>query len=107
MDVSKRVIKEGNGTDKPSKGDQVIIEYTGNLYDPSVGPEKDFRGEQYVQRMPDLPCTSLARSSSDQGFPIYRFDSSEGRGPFETQIGVGEVIQGASDLYASGDVATS
>ena len=48
MGVTKKVIKEGNGTDRPSNGDEVTIEYTGNLYDPSVDPEKDFRGKQYV-----------------------------------------------------------
>jgi len=35
--------------DRPNKGDEVTNEYTDNLYDPSVGPEKDFRGKQIKQ----------------------------------------------------------
>ena len=33
MGVTRKVLKEGNGKDKPKKGDEVTIEYTGNLYD--------------------------------------------------------------------------
>jgi len=29
---------------------------------------------------------------------LYRFDSSKGRGDFETQIGVGKVIKGILDM---------
>jgi FK506-binding protein 1 len=48
MGVTKKVIKGGNGTDWPKKGDDVTIEYTGNLYDESKGSENDYRGKQYV-----------------------------------------------------------
>ena len=47
MGVTKEVLKEGNGQDMPKKGDTVFIEYTGNLYDPSVGKQGHFRGKQY------------------------------------------------------------
>ncbi|KAI4138865.1 MAG: hypothetical protein L6R39_006568, partial [Caloplaca ligustica] len=67
MGVTRKVIKEGNGVDKPKKGDQVTIEYTGNLYDESKA-DNDYRGK--------------------------KFDSSVGRGDFKTQIGVGKVIRG-------------
>ncbi|KAI4218784.1 MAG: hypothetical protein L6R36_008752 [Xanthoria steineri] len=67
MGVTRKVLKEGNGTDKPKKGDVVTIEYTGNLYDESKA-DNDYRGTQ--------------------------FDSSVGRGDFKTQIGVGKVIRG-------------
>lgn len=30
MDVTRKVIEEGTGTEKPHKGDEVTIEYTGN-----------------------------------------------------------------------------
>jgi len=60
-------IREGNGVDKPKKGDTVIIEYTGNLYDPEA-QDGFHRGKQ--------------------------FDSSVGRGDFKTEIGVGRVIKG-------------
>ncbi|KAK3167623.1 hypothetical protein OEA41_010750 [Lepraria neglecta] len=50
MGVTRKVIKQGNGTDKPKNGDEVTIEYTGNLHDSSVGPEKDFRGKQYADQ---------------------------------------------------------
>ena len=34
--------------DKPNKGDEVTIEYTGNLYDPSKSDDH-CRGQQYVR----------------------------------------------------------
>ena len=49
MGVTKKVISAGNGTDKPKKGDEVIIEYTGNLYDEAQGEDNDYRGKQSVQ----------------------------------------------------------
>ncbi|KAL8866886.1 MAG: hypothetical protein Q9174_006019, partial [Haloplaca sp. 1 TL-2023] len=67
MGVTRKVLKEGDGTTKPKQGDQVTIEYTGNLYDESKA-DNDYRGKQ--------------------------FDSSVGRGDFKTQIGVGKVIRG-------------
>ncbi|KAI4116489.1 MAG: hypothetical protein LQ345_003105 [Seirophora villosa] len=69
MGVTKKVLKEGNGTDKPKKGDEVTIEYTGNLYD-EANADNDYRGKQ--------------------------FDSSVGRGDFKTPIGVGRVIRGTA-----------
>lgn len=63
--VEKIVLKEGSSTSKPTKGDIVTIEYTGNVRDPSA-PEE--RGKQ--------------------------FDTSKGRGDFVTAIGVGKVIRG-------------
>ncbi|KAI4234206.1 MAG: hypothetical protein LQ349_003946 [Xanthoria aureola] len=80
MGVTRKVLKEGNGTDKPKKGDVVTIEYTGNLYDESKA-DNDHRGTQ--------------------------FDSSVGRGDFKTQIGVGKVIRGMEStcfLEKSADV---
>jgi len=68
MGVTRKVLKQGNGADRPQKGDEVTIEYTGNLYNEEKGAGNDYRGNQ--------------------------FDSSKGRGPFITQIGVGMVIKG-------------
>lgn len=45
MGVERKVLKEGNGTDKPKKGDEVTIEYTGNLYDEEEA-DNDYRGKQ-------------------------------------------------------------
>ncbi|KAL9136987.1 MAG: hypothetical protein Q9175_001821 [Cornicularia normoerica] len=70
MGVTRKIVTKGNGTDKPKKGDTVTIEYTGNLYDEAKGSKNDFRGKQ--------------------------FDTSKGRGPFKTEIGVGKVIKGTS-----------
>ncbi|KAL8732053.1 MAG: hypothetical protein Q9166_003006 [cf. Caloplaca sp. 2 TL-2023] len=67
MGVTRKVLKEGNGTDQPKKGDEVTIEYTGNLYDEKEAGN-DYRGNQ--------------------------FDTSVGRGDFKTKIGVGQVIRG-------------
>ena len=43
MGVTKHTLKPGNGTDIPQKGDDVVIEYTGFLYDESA---PDHKGKQ-------------------------------------------------------------
>ncbi|KIW91760.1 uncharacterized protein Z519_07729 [Cladophialophora bantiana CBS 173.52] len=65
--LQKVILSPGNNSDYPTRGDEVLIEYTGWLYDAS-NPDEDFKGSQ--------------------------FDSSVGRGDFKTAIGVGRVIQG-------------
>ncbi|EXJ68965.1 peptidylprolyl isomerase [Cladophialophora psammophila CBS 110553] len=65
--LQKVVLSPGNNSDYPTRGDEVVIEYTGWLYDASR-PDEDFKGSQ--------------------------FDSSVGRGDFKTAIGVGRVIRG-------------
>jgi FK506-binding protein 1 len=69
MGVTKTLLSPGNGTDKPQKGDSITMEYTGNLYDPNA---QDGKGKQ--------------------------FDSSVGRGDFNTKIGVGQLIKGTQGL---------
>jgi FK506-binding protein 1 len=63
--VSKTVLKQGDGTEFPKKGDEVSMEYTGWIYDPSKPDKKG-----------------------------AKFDSSVGRGDLTTPIGVGRVIKG-------------
>jgi len=46
MGVTRKVVKQGNGVDRPQTGDEVTIEYTGNLYDPSKGADNDYRGKE-------------------------------------------------------------
>lgn len=46
MGVTRKVVKPGDEAEKPRKGDEVIIEYTGNLYDETKGASNDFRGKQ-------------------------------------------------------------
>jgi FK506-binding protein 1 len=69
MGVTKKLLSPGNGVDKPQKGDSITMEYTGNLYDPNA---QDGKGKQ--------------------------FDSSVGRGDFNTKIGVGQLIKGTQGL---------
>ncbi|KAI8935664.1 FK506 binding protein proline rotamase rapamycin-binding protein [Plenodomus lindquistii] len=64
MGVQKTILSEGNGP-SPQKGDTVTMEYTGWLKTAGQAEEK---GKQ--------------------------FDSTTGRGPFQTAIGVGRVIKG-------------
>ena len=45
MGVEKTIIKQGNGTDFPRKGDEVAMEYTGWLFE-DANPNK--KGTQYV-----------------------------------------------------------
>ena len=47
MGFTKKVLQPGNGVDKPKKGDTVFIQYTGNLYDESVGAQNNYRGAEY------------------------------------------------------------
>ncbi|KAI9691273.1 MAG: hypothetical protein M1820_009804 [Bogoriella megaspora] len=67
MSVNKQVLRTGNGQDFPKAGDTITMEYTGYLYD-NAQAGNGYRGKQ--------------------------FDSSVGRAPFVTQIGVGRVIKG-------------
>ncbi|KAL4932323.1 FKBP-type peptidyl-prolyl cis-trans isomerase [Aspergillus undulatus] len=66
--VTKTLITPGNGTDTPRKGDTLIIEYRGCLYDDKAQKDNFYMGTQ--------------------------FDTSTGRGPLKTEIGVGKVIRG-------------
>ncbi|KZZ95182.1 FK506-binding protein 1B [Ascosphaera apis ARSEF 7405] len=68
MGVTKKILSPGNGTDKPKAGDQISMLYTGCLYDQNAGEANHFMGKQ--------------------------FDSTTGRGPFSTAIGVGRLIRG-------------
>lgn len=45
MGVTKKLIHPGNGTDKAKAGDQITMEYTGNLYDESKA-SNDYKGKQ-------------------------------------------------------------
>lgn len=45
MGVEKKVLKDGNGTDKPKAGDTVTMEYTGWLYDASAS-DNGFKGKK-------------------------------------------------------------
>ena len=44
MGVEKKIIKQGNGSDKPKKGDNVTMEYTGWLHEAG---KPDNKGNQY------------------------------------------------------------
>ena len=46
MGVTRKVLKQSNEVEKPMKGDEVTIEYTGYLYDELKGASNDFRGKQ-------------------------------------------------------------
>ena len=45
MGVTRKVIQHGNDVDKPKKGDEVTIEYTGSLYDLNQA-DNECRGKQ-------------------------------------------------------------
>ena len=94
MGVTRDVLQPGNGSDKPQKADYVTMEYTGNLYDPgSKDPYK--RGKQSVHSSAVNQCCHVL-SGSPHGL---RFDTSKGRGDFQTQIGVGRVIKGTTTAF--------
>lgn len=64
MGVTKTVISEGNGP-SPQKGDTVTMLYTGWL-----------------------------KTKSGEKGNVFDSTNKPGRGPFQTQIGVGQVIKG-------------
>lgn len=99
MGVTRKIITKGNGTDRPKKGDSVTIEYTGNLYD-EANSKNDFRGKQYVPATHSShpQFTSHLKIYAEQHSSTFRFDTSKGRGPFKTEIGVGKVIKGTPHL---------
>ena len=90
MGVTKQVLSQGNGSDKPKAGDNISMVYTGWLEDTSK-PEN--KGKQYVEPR----AISFFRADS------CRFDSSVGRGDgtFPVRIGTGQVIKGKTCLDAS------
>ena len=47
MGVTKKVLRKGNGVDKPNIGDEVIIDYTGYLYDAHAA-SNNYMGDELV-----------------------------------------------------------
>ena len=45
MGVTKKLLKNGDGVTRPSKGDTVTMEYTGYLYDEKKA-SNDYKGKQ-------------------------------------------------------------
>ncbi|KAF1353861.1 hypothetical protein BDV97DRAFT_375725 [Delphinella strobiligena] len=76
MGVTKKVLSQGNGSDKPKAGDNVSMVYTGWLEDTSKPENKGLQ-----------------------------FDSSVGRGDgtFPVRIGTGQVIKGWDEGILSAD----
>ncbi|MCJ1366058.1 hypothetical protein MMC16_005183 [Acarospora aff. strigata] len=87
MGVTRTVLRNGNGVDRPQKGDEVTIEYTGCLYDEKE-ENNQFRG---TKRKVSAHIKGEAKASV---LSVGRFDSSIGRGDFKTPIGIGKVIKG-------------
>lgn len=50
--VNKKLLQQGNGQDYPKPGDEVTIEYTGWLQDPSA-TSNDNKGKQSVSPQTD------------------------------------------------------
>ena len=48
MGVEIKVLSPGNGTDFPKAGSDIVMNYTGCLYDDSVGESNHFMGQEYV-----------------------------------------------------------
>ncbi|KAK4615379.1 FK506-binding protein 1 [Fulvia fulva] len=74
MGVTKQKLQDGDGKTYAKAGDNITMEYTGTLFDENA-PNK--KGKQ--------------------------FDSSVGRGDFDTRIGVGQVIKGWDEGVLSTD----
>jgi FK506-binding protein 1 len=87
MGVQKTVISEGNGP-SPQKGDQVTMEYV-------LSRNRGMRWEVDDANLCDR-YTGWLRTSGQAEEKGKQFDSTTGRGPFQTPIGVGRVIKGTS-----------
>ncbi len=87
MGVTQTVLEHGNG-DQSKKGDEVIVEYSGFLYDEVM----HCRGQWQV---------SVGHSQRENLSTVHVpniFDSSQSRGRhFKTPIGVGKVIKDLVD----------
>ena len=46
MGYTKKILKPGNNKDVPKHGDEVTIQYTGNLWDQSKASD-NYRGDEY------------------------------------------------------------
>jgi FK506-binding protein 1 len=82
MGVTKEILREGDGTNYPKKGDKLSMHYSGTLAS-------------------DGSKVRLKPTKGNHGFILkltllsFQFDSSYDRGkPFQFKIGKGEVIQG-------------
>ncbi|KAK1812975.1 hypothetical protein LTR12_012645 [Friedmanniomyces endolithicus] len=93
MGVTKKMITPGNGTDKPKSGDTITMEYTGIC---TPLRRQSTRGSS--------TSNSTLGSEHSMGLTcVPRFDSSVGRGDFQTKIGVGQVIKGWDEGVLSTD----
>ena len=65
MSLQKKLLREGNKTDYPKRGDKVTIEYTGWLYDAGKA-DNQYRGDKYVQshRLPLAWLTTITDSTA-------------------------------------------
>ncbi|KAK2841533.1 hypothetical protein FQN49_006166 [Arthroderma sp. PD_2] len=88
MGVTKTVLRNGNGVDRPTKGDEVVIDYRGCLFDPSRATYHNM-GKQLDSMLMHVRFAS-------------RFDSSQDRGEFKTPIGIGKVIRGMERPLGAG-----
>ncbi|KAE9982877.1 hypothetical protein BLS_005278 [Venturia inaequalis] len=97
MGVQKQTLSAGNGVDFPKKNDTVTMEYTGWLYDASKPDNKGTQPREHTSLKIDYD-EFLARFglqiARDLSTSILRFDSSVGKGNFDTKIGQGRVIKG-------------
>jgi len=73
MDVTRNVTKQGAGTEKPKKGDEVIIESTGNLQDDKLG---DHRRVQYVTEQLRTGRNLRPKASDTQAISHLDWESS-------------------------------
>jgi len=62
MGVTREIIKQGIGSERPKEGDEVIVIYTGNLYDSNAGLENHFRGKQCVHYTLHLAIDRLCKT---------------------------------------------
>jgi FK506-binding protein 1 len=89
MGVTKEIIREGDGTNFPKKGEQLSMHYKGSLA--SDGTQVQYDGIGKTERKPER----LFRSQAAHIHCNFQFDSSYDRGkPFSFTIGKREVIRG-------------
>jgi hypothetical protein len=61
MGVTKKVLKQGDGVTRPQQGDEVIMEYTGYLYEASQAAN-DYKGNKCgsQSQLPADPFSDLS-----------------------------------------------
>jgi len=76
MVITRNIIKQAIGTGEPKQENRVLTEYTDNLQDGEVRPEKDFRPMKYVPRELRIGHSLRPKAIDTRAISHLNWDSS-------------------------------